>query len=148
MNRGRYRAINTLLFIGAALILGVATTLDPDPRGTGTHLQLGLQPCVFLSSWGIPCPACGWTTSFALMVNFKVIAAFITQPFGAILSLITIALAITSASEAMKPRDLWSLFHVRFRGRETQVASVFFVLMFAAWAYTITRKVIFLNEGP
>ena len=34
----------------------------------GTHQQLGLPPCNFVTLTGYPCPACGMTTSFALLV--------------------------------------------------------------------------------
>lgn len=148
MIQGRYRALNTLLLIGATLIMAVASSLEPDLGGVGTHLQLGLEPCIFLTTWGLPCPACGWTTSFVLMAEGRVITSFINQPFGAFLSLITITLIIISASEAMKPRNLWCLLHGCFRGRETQVLSALLLALTGAWAYKITQNMIFLSAVP
>ena len=148
MSQGHYRALNILLLIGATTILVVARSFDPDPNGVGTHLQLGLQPCIFLASWGIPCPACGWTTSFALMADGRVIAAFINQPFGVIMTLITITLVIISACEAIKPRERWLMLHGCFRGKEVKVLAAFFVVMVAAWAYKIVLNVIFLSATP
>ena len=34
-----------------------------------THTQLGMPPCNFVVMTGKPCPACGMTTSFALLVR-------------------------------------------------------------------------------
>src|SRR3954447_16098360 len=45
-------------------VLGVACWLRPDPRGMGTHQQLGLPPCTFYLYTDVPCPSCGMTTSF------------------------------------------------------------------------------------
>jgi len=43
----------------------VAARLDPDPRGYGTHEQLGLPPCLVQVRWGVRCPSCGFTTAWA-----------------------------------------------------------------------------------
>src|SRR3954447_18121509 len=55
--------------IGLAAVLGVARCLEPDPRGYGTHTQLGLYPCMFAQVTGSPCPSCGMMTSFAWFVR-------------------------------------------------------------------------------
>ena len=44
---------------------GTAAQLKPDPRGFGTHEQLGLPPCTIQQLFGISCPSCGMTTSFS-----------------------------------------------------------------------------------
>jgi hypothetical protein len=54
---------------GLAGLLGLAKTLVPDPRGFGTHVQLGLRPCAFATMTGRPCPTCGMTTAFAWFVR-------------------------------------------------------------------------------
>jgi len=82
------------------------------------------------------------------MAEGRVITSFINQPFGAFLSLITITLIIISASEAMKPRNLWCLLHGCFRGRETQVLSALLLALTGAWAYKITQNMIFLSAVP
>ncbi|MEM8668420.1 MAG: DUF2752 domain-containing protein [Planctomycetota bacterium] len=45
--------------------LVVASQLRPDSRGLGTHQQLGLPPCSMRVMFGIRCPGCGMTTSWA-----------------------------------------------------------------------------------
>ena len=50
-------------------LLVVATQLQPNPAGLGTHQQLGLPPCSFRVLLGIRCPGCGMTTSWAYFVR-------------------------------------------------------------------------------
>jgi hypothetical protein len=61
------------LLAGWCLLLvagfGTAASLEPDPRGFGTHQRLGLPPCSILELFGVPCPSCGMTTSFAHFVR-------------------------------------------------------------------------------
>ncbi len=59
-----------------AALLFVATRVKPDPRGYGTHEQLGLTPCAVRAILNIPCPTCGGTTSFAHFVRGDWRAAF------------------------------------------------------------------------
>lgn len=53
------------ILASSASVLALAWTLEPDARGHGTHEQLGLPGCGFLSLTGAPCPGCGLTTAFA-----------------------------------------------------------------------------------
>ncbi len=71
--------------LGAIWVLLVAAWLNPDAHGVGTHTQLGLLPCSFLQTTGIPCAGCGMTTSFAYLVHGHVVASFVAQPFGMVL---------------------------------------------------------------
>jgi hypothetical protein len=56
-----------------AVVLGIAVKLNPYRDGTtwtqATHTQLGLPPCQFFIVTGIPCPSCGMTTSFSLLMH-------------------------------------------------------------------------------
>ena len=62
----------------------LAFVLEPDPRGFGTHEQLGLQPCMPMELWNFPCPGCGVTTSTALALQGHVGASLRNQPFGVV----------------------------------------------------------------
>lgn len=60
-----------MALIGLFLLAGFSLSgwLSPDPRGHGTHQQLGLAPCSLLLLTGRPCPSCGGTTAFAHFVR-------------------------------------------------------------------------------
>jgi hypothetical protein len=47
---------------------------DGQPLTMSSHTQLGLPPCNFVSLTGKPCPSCGMTTSFALLVRGDVVS--------------------------------------------------------------------------
>lgn len=85
-------ASRIIWFILGALPLAViatATTLMPSAEGHGTHTQLGLPPCGFLESTGLPCPGCGLTTSFSHMVRFDWAGASSANAFGVALFLVS-----------------------------------------------------------
>jgi hypothetical protein len=81
----------------AVVVLGLARWLTPSPDGVGTHEQLGLPPCGVLAWLGVPCPACGLTTSFAHLARFDLIAGLRAQPLGFPLFALTLALVPLSA---------------------------------------------------
>ena len=72
------RAMLLLMALGFTAILCMAAYIHPYgtdengnevPRTMATHTQLGLQPCNMVVMTGKPCPACGMTTSFSLLVH-------------------------------------------------------------------------------
>lgn len=75
-----------------AAVLGVARWLEPDPRGLGTHEQLGLPPCLFLRVTGKPCMSCGMTTAFAWVTRGRLDHAVQTHLGGAALAVLSLAL--------------------------------------------------------
>src|SRR5438045_783023 len=77
-----------LVAAGSVLIglLGTAACLTPSPRGVGTHQQLGLPACTVVQWFGIRCPSCGMTTSWAHMMRGHVLAALRANCGGAILA--------------------------------------------------------------
>ena len=85
----RQRLVCVLVAIGALAILVTAAWVSPDGRGTGTHHQLGLQPCQFLQRTGLPCGTCGMTTSFSYFAHGNILASFYTQPFAGGLAVAT-----------------------------------------------------------
>lgn len=70
-----------LLGVAAFLILifSIAIYLDPyfrddsgkiiGARRQATHTTMGLPPCTFYETTGLPCPSCGMTSSFALLIR-------------------------------------------------------------------------------
>ncbi len=81
------------LSAGLTVLLIIAWTLQPDPRGYGTHHQLGFPDCTFIVLWGIPCPMCGMTTSWSNLMHGSWLNSFRSNPGGALLG-ITSMLAI------------------------------------------------------
>jgi hypothetical protein len=77
----------TLFLIGGFL---VALSVSPDPRGYGTHQQLGLPACTFRMIFGIPCAGCGMTTSFAHFVRGHFVAAAQANPAGVVLATVCV----------------------------------------------------------
>lgn len=55
------------VFLTSGFLL--AASLEPDPRGFGTHQRLGFPPCTFQVYFRVPCPSCGMTTSFSHFVR-------------------------------------------------------------------------------
>jgi hypothetical protein len=68
----------TLLLAWAMFLLGgfaLAWSLKPDPRGFGTHQQIGLPECSIRLLFSRPCPGCGMTTSFSHFVRGEFVEA-------------------------------------------------------------------------
>lgn len=77
-------------------LLSTARCLEPAERGYGTHQQLGLPACTSRMIWGVPCPACGMTTSWALAARGQWTLAAQANAGGLLLALIALALVPTS----------------------------------------------------
>jgi hypothetical protein len=102
-----------LLTVGLLLatVFGVAWWLNPynpdgSPRTQATHTQLGMPPCNFLVLTGKPCPACGMTTSFALLVRGDVGAAARANWAGMTLAAAWAALMVWALASAAAGRPL------------------------------------------
>ncbi|MEO8268664.1 MAG: DUF2752 domain-containing protein [Aureliella sp.] len=83
--------------LGSALVallalLLTARYLEPAERGYGTHQQLGLPACMSRTMWGVSCPACGMTTSWALATRCNWGAAAEANAGGFLLAVIGLAL--------------------------------------------------------
>jgi hypothetical protein len=80
----RLRLLATAVGLAAFAGLITARMLDPDPRGYGTHEQLGWAPCGFRKAVGWPCPVCGMTTAWAYAVRGEVRPAVAVNAAGAV----------------------------------------------------------------
>jgi hypothetical protein len=72
-------------------LLVTAALLTPDPAGLGTHRQLGLPRCTIVEWYGIRCPSCGMTTSWAYLVRGRLISALVANAGGTLLALVAMA---------------------------------------------------------
>ena len=97
----------SLLLIAA---FSVAVSLEPDPRGYGTHRALGLPPCTFQFLFGIPCPSCGMTTSIAHFVRGQFVASAQANVAGLLLGLVC-AIQIPWCWISIRIGRLWKVTH-------------------------------------
>jgi hypothetical protein len=104
---GAQRRLLAALGLGLILILVIAATLKPDPRGYGTHRQLGWPPCGTRMLLGIRCPSCGMTTSWAHLVRGHLRSALRANVAGTLLGLAAIAAVPWLLLSAVRGRWLW-----------------------------------------
>lgn len=86
--------LRSVCLLSGLLCLGLLVTariLSPASEGLGTHQQLGLPPCTSIVLFDAPCPACGMTTSWALLTRGEFLAAVNVNAGGAMLALIAMA---------------------------------------------------------
>lgn len=117
-----------LAFSIAMVCVGVLVTaarLTPDRHGFGTHTALGLQPCSFLERTGIPCPACGMTTSFACFVRGHVLSSLYVQPMGTLLAAVACGAVWGGLYIAATGRPVYRLLSV--------IPSRYYVVPLVSW---------------
>lgn len=125
-----WNLVNVLAIAGSLTVLGIAVWLDPDPRGFGTHEQLGMPPCDYYAQTGSPCPTCGMTTAFTNMAHLDVQAAFEANPAGVLLFLITLVMPFWFGHALWTKRDPFR-FSIHPVGR--WVLPVAVVLLIVCW---------------
>lgn len=76
------RQLLAVIGCGLLAVFAIATWLEPDDRGFGTHERLGFPPCVFRNLTGVNCPHCGMTTCFANVVRGNFRTAWHANPAG------------------------------------------------------------------
>ncbi len=106
------RGLAAGLALACLAVLVVAAGLTPSPDGFGTHRGLGLAECAFLARTGLPCPACGMTTSFAWFVRGNVVASLYVQPMGAVLAVVAGLTVWAAGYVAVTGRPLHKLLGV------------------------------------
>jgi hypothetical protein len=125
--------------VGLTAVFAVAIWLNPyqpdgSPRRMATHQQLGLPPCTFYLLTGLPCPSCGMTTSFALLVRGDVGNSLRANAVGTLLALFCLALIPWCLASAARRRMLF----VRSADRAvTLIVLAFFGLMLLRWGLVV-----------
>ncbi|MCY2965112.1 MAG: DUF2752 domain-containing protein [Planctomycetota bacterium] len=118
------RRVGRWLLVTLALLFlagfGLARSLEPDPRGFGTHQRLGLPPCTTRALWNLPCPGCGMTTSFAHFTRGQLLPAMRANLAGVLLAIVCAA-AI--------PWCLWSAWQGRMWRVEEPSQSLMWLLL-------------------
>lgn len=126
------RTLAAAVAVAASVGIGVLGRITPDPRGHGTHEQLGLDACGWPLTMGIPCPTCGCTTAACLLVHGRVLTAVATQPFGAAFAAVGMLLGVHAALCLLRGRSFADLL---LRWPFWRVVGGALVLFFASWAY-------------
>lgn len=124
---------------GIFVIFGLSALLVPAADGHGTHTQLGLGDCSFLSLTDQPCPMCGATTSFALMAHLRPLDALVNQPFAVLLFLMAAAGFGIAVAEVLDPRQRWARLSRWLEPREGWLALAFLGLMGLGWIYKVVQ---------
>jgi hypothetical protein len=104
----------------------------------GSHQQLGLPECNFKSLTSIPCPSCGMTTSFSLLMRADVWNSLQANFAGTILATFGLLFVPWAFASAFFGRFVLirSLEIVIFR-----LALVFLILLFGRWGLVILLEV-------
>ncbi len=131
------RAASAAVAAGTGAIIALSAWLRPSPLGHATHLQLGLGHCSFLTLTGQPCPMCGMTTTFTHMAHLDPVSAAITQPFGVVLFVMTVAAFAVAVAEVLQPRGRWGRLLARLAPYEGRLAALFLVGLSLGWTYKI-----------
>lgn len=119
---------------GCATVLFIATALQPDPHGLGTHRAMGFPPCSMIQWFDTPCAFCGMTTCFTLCAGGHWGQALLTQPFGVVLYLLTVVLFVGCCYGVTRRFSWleWLSERVILHG-----TSGLLILLIAAWIYKI-----------
>jgi hypothetical protein len=130
-----------LLGIAAGLVavFAVAVRLDPynadgSARRMETHRQLGLPPCMFKVSTGMPCPSCGMTTSFALLMHGDLANSLRANAVGTLLALFCLLVIPWSLASVVLRRPL---FIVSLERAFAAVILTFLGLLLVRWVIVL-----------
>lgn len=129
----------TGIALGLVAVFAVAGWLNPynadgSPRTLATHQQLGLPPCNFIRLTGLPCPACGMTTSFALLMHGDLPNSLRANAVGTVLAGFCLLLIPWCLAGAVCQRTLF----VRSLERAiTVVVLAFLSMMLVRWVIVL-----------
>jgi hypothetical protein len=127
------------------VVFAIAIWLDPyqsedgGARRAGTHMQLGLPDCNFKALAGVPCPSCGMTTSFSLLLHADVWNSLQANFAGTLLAGFGLFFVPWAFSSAFLGRFVLvrSLELAIFR-----LAVVFLVVLFGRWAIVLVMDLL------
>ena len=136
---GRWVRLSLVLIaVGLVLVFAMALWLNPYRDGQvwlmETHRQLGLPECNFKRITGLPCPSCGMTSSFALLMHGDLVNSLKANAVGTLLALVCLAYIPWALWSALRGRRLWI---VSFERVLLRLVVVFLVLMLCRWAIVL-----------
>jgi Protein of unknown function (DUF2752) len=139
------RIILVVLTVPWLMVFFVAIALiDPYPKGaaekSGVHQQLGLPPCSFKEVAGIPCPSCGMTTSFTLLMHADVWHSMQANFAGTALATFGVLFIPWAFASAFFGRFV---FIRRMEVVVFRLAIVFLILLFGRWGIVVIWDLFF-----
>ncbi|PQO43376.1 DUF2752 domain-containing protein [Blastopirellula marina] len=128
------RSLLGLAGLTLAGLLVTAAMLKPNQQGLGTHQQLGLPPCSSRVWFGVRCPACGMTTSWAYLTKGNVFRSIQSNAAGFLLGLGAMASAPWLLMTALRGRP--------WLGYPNEIAALVVMcgiaaVMVAEWLYRV-----------
>ena len=111
--------------------------LDPDPRGWGTHEQLGLPACLTREWVGIPCPGCGVTTAAVEFTHGHPVRSLVIQPLGFLAALGLLLFFPWVLWAHVTGRDAWVILMARVPDHWARWVAV---VVLVAWFWKITQE--------
>ncbi len=120
-------------------VFTIAVLLNPYRDGRvwleETHKQLGLPPCTFkVLTRGLPCPSCGMTSSFALLMHGDLWNSLRANFVGTLLALFCLAVIPWGLLSAVRGRWVFvrSLEFILLR-----LVLIFVVLLLLRWGVVV-----------
>lgn len=106
------RAFLGVMALGFLCVFGIAAWLHPydeagQPYSMATHTQLGMPPCNMVVLYGKPCPSCGMTTSFSLLVHGDVANSLKANWVGTLIAVFWMGLIPWGLLGAIRGRVAW-----------------------------------------
>jgi hypothetical protein len=137
-----YGWVRVLLVVLALLAVGVFALalyihpyeVDGTPMTEESHRQLGLPPCTFKFATGLPCPSCGMTTSFALLIRGDLWNSMRANVAGTLLAVLVLAFIPWALISARRGEMVWITSYERAL---TRLVVLFLVVMLLRWAIVL-----------
>jgi hypothetical protein len=134
------RGTLVVVAVGLISIFAIAAWLRPydengKPLRMETHRQMGLPACTFYKwTGGYPCPSCGMTTSFSLLMHGDVLNSLRANAVGTLLALFWLSLIPWCLVSAIRGQPL---FIMAIESALTKIVIGFLILMLIRWVIVL-----------
>ena len=125
--------------VGLVTVFVIAARLHPydaegQPLTMASHTQLGMPPCEFYVIFHKPCPSCGLTTSFSLLLHGDVVASLRANPVGTVMALFWFMLIPWCLYVVVQGRYVWIR---KLEPTLLWVVGIFTILLLIRWGIVL-----------
>jgi hypothetical protein len=125
------------------IVFAIATQVQPykadgTAKRQASHTSIGMAPCRFQEMAGMPCPSCGMTTSFALLVRGDVINSMRANWVGTGLAVFCALFVPWCVVSSIRGKYLWVR---RLEAPLAFLVGTFTVLMLGRWGVVLLMSV-------